>query len=97
MDIQALTINNEKMSKSIDDLTIIKNNSQKIQKVNDQQKNLNGQMKDKNHIITKTEREFFVQMFPENSEQIERHVIFNRNGKVQSHNVKKGVIVDGLA
>lgn len=34
-------------------------------------------------------------MFPESSEQIEKHVIFNRNGKVTTPNLSKGSIVDG--
>jgi hypothetical protein len=46
-------------------------------------------------IITKSERNFFKQMFPENSNQIEKHVVFNRNGKLQDIQVSKGIIFDG--
>jgi hypothetical protein len=47
------------------------------------------------NILTQKERDFFVKMFPQNSEQIQNHVVFNRNGKLQSSNVSKGVIIDG--
>ncbi len=46
-------------------------------------------------IITKTERNFFKKMFPENSNQIEKHVVFNRNGKLQDIQISKGIIFDG--
>lgn len=46
-------------------------------------------------LISKQEREFFKSMFPESSEQIEKHVIFNRNGKVSAPNLNKGSIIDG--
>ena len=51
--------------------------------------------KNYNNVITKQERKFFVKMFPESEEQINNHVLFNRNGKVQSTNVYKGSLVDG--
>lgn len=50
---------------------------------------------DPNKIITKNERDFFINMFPENAEQIEKHVLFNRNGKTASPDIYKGTIVDG--
>lgn len=50
-----------------------------------------------NKIITKRERNFFIRMFPENSRQIENHVLFNRNGKVQIYSYRKGSIFDGKA
>jgi len=46
-------------------------------------------------VVTKKERDFFIRMFPENSEQLEKHVLFNRNGRLQTHNISKGMIVDG--
>ncbi len=51
-----------------------------------------GKTKD---LISQQEREFFKSMFPESSEQIDKHVIFNRNGKVSTPNLSKGSIVDG--
>lgn len=48
-------------------------------------------------ILTKRERDFFIRMFPENSRQIENHVLFNRNGKVQNYSYRKGSIFDGKA
>lgn len=46
-------------------------------------------------VLTKKERTFFKKLFPENSEQIDKHILFNRNGKIQSAAVSKGVIFDG--
>jgi len=54
-------------------------------------------LKDPNKLITRQERDFFIKMFPENSEKLEKHVLFNRNGRLQTHNVQKGSIVDQKA
>ncbi|MEJ5287171.1 MAG: hypothetical protein CH6_1279 [Candidatus Kapaibacterium sp.] len=55
---------------------------------------LSLELKDQNKILSPQEREFFVKMFPESSQKIENHVLFNRNGKVQSYSYAKGLIVD---
>lgn len=49
-----------------------------------------------NKIITKQERQYFKNMFPESSELIEKHVLFNRNAKIQSPNISKGQLIDGV-
>lgn len=49
------------------------------------------------NLITRNERDFFIGMFPANSEQIEKHVVFNRNGHIQSQNLSKGIFIDGKA
>lgn len=56
-----------------------------------------GEMKiaDPENIVTKNERDFFIKLFPDNSDQISRHVLFNRNGRLQSPEINKGMIVDG--
>ncbi|MBM2815144.1 MAG: hypothetical protein HW421_1906 [Ignavibacteria bacterium] len=59
-------------------------------------KSNNGQGKSEK-LLTSKEREFFMKMFPENSEKIMNHVLFNRSGRLQSTNVRKGMIVDGRA
>lgn len=46
-------------------------------------------------VITKQERKYFIKMFPESSAIIENHVLFNRNGKVTTPQISKGMIVDG--
>jgi hypothetical protein len=46
-------------------------------------------------IISKNERDFFINLFPENSEQLQKHTLFNQNGRLQSPNINKGQIVDG--
>ncbi len=55
---------------------------------------MNGVNPDK--LITKQERQYFKKMFPESSELIEKHVLFNRNAKVQSPAIMKGQLVDGV-
>jgi len=50
---------------------------------------------DTSKIITKQERQYFKRLFPESSDLIERHVLFNRNAKMQSPAISKGMIVDG--
>lgn len=61
-----------------------------------QQKQTNKSIElNNNELLTKTERNFFKKMFPENSNQIDKHVVFNRNGKVESIQISKGVIFDG--
>ena len=47
------------------------------------------------NIITQTERDFFIKMFPESSEQLSNHILFNRNGRIQNYALAKGTIVDG--
>jgi hypothetical protein len=49
-----------------------------------------------NKIITKQERQYFKNMFPESSDLIEKHVLFNRNAKIQSPNISKGQLIDGV-
>lgn len=49
-----------------------------------------------NKIITRQERQYFKNMFPESSELIEKHVLFNRNAKIQSPNISKGQLIDGV-
>ncbi len=46
-------------------------------------------------ILSQTEREFFIKMFPESSEQIKNHVLFTNKGKLKTAAIHKGMIVDG--
>ncbi len=75
---------------------INENVSKVIPKQKQEQKKdeLSLELKDHNKIISQHEREFFVKMFPESSQKIENHVLFNRNGKVQSYSYAKGLIID---
>ncbi|ROL59569.1 hypothetical protein D9V87_04825 [Bacteroidetes/Chlorobi group bacterium MS-B_bin-24] len=76
---------------------LINENVQKVapQKKQEQKKDeLSLELKDQNSIISRQEREFFIKMFPESSNKIENHILFNRNGKVQSYNYAKGTIID---
>ncbi|MCX7907899.1 MAG: hypothetical protein N2560_00045 [Ignavibacteria bacterium] len=64
------------------------------QKQEERKDELSLQLKDQNKIISPQERAFFIKMFPESSTKIENHVLFNRNGKVQSYSYAKGLIID---
>lgn len=64
------------------------------QKQEQKKDELSLELKDHNKIISQQEREFFVKMFPESSQKIENHILFNRNGKVQSYSYAKGLIID---
>lgn len=48
-------------------------------------------------LISQKEREYFIQLFPENYNSIQKHTVFNRNGKLNTLNVSKGIILDGKA
>lgn len=77
--------------------TLINQNSQKVlpkQRYEPQKDQLSFDLKDKNKIITAQEREFFIKMFPESSTKIENHVLFDRNGRLQSKDIAKGTIID---
>lgn len=46
------------------------------------------------NLISKSERKYFADLFPDNSLQIEKHVLFNRNGKVTEINLNQGRLLD---
>lgn len=46
------------------------------------------------NLISKSERKYFAELFPDNSLQIEKHVLFNRNGKVTEINLNQGRLLD---
>lgn len=64
------------------------------QKQEQKKDELSLELKDQHKILDQKEREFFIKMFPESSQKIENHVLFNRNGKVQSYSYAKGLIID---
>ena len=66
----------------------------KIENKNFSQSKLNGD----SASLSQSERDFFVNMFPDNSEQIRKHVLFNRQGRVETLNTTaKGSLFDGVA
>jgi hypothetical protein len=96
MNIQALRAYNDVLVKDTGNNEI----SQKIPNKNNEKQD--GQIRNRNisiespdKIITPGERKFFVKLFPESSEQIQKHVLFNKNGKLQQSHVDKGIIFDG--
>lgn len=70
------------------------NNSQSVNKSNDLN-SVNLKSNNYKNIISKSERQFFIKMFPDNAEQIMNHELFNKNGKINTPNINKGSIVDG--
>jgi hypothetical protein len=51
--------------------------------------------KNPNALISTSERNYFKKLFPENADQIEKHIVFNRNARVQTQSITKGLIFDG--
>ncbi len=45
-------------------------------------------------LLNNKERNFFKKMFPENSRQIENHILFTRNAKVLNAAQSKGSLLD---
>ncbi len=73
----------------------VKIDSNKVADVQKELNNKNINLNNPDKIVTSSEREFFIKMFPENSEQLEKHELFNRNGKVRNNIISKGRIIDG--
>jgi hypothetical protein len=59
------------------------------------QENNSGSNSGSNRIITNSERNFFVNLFPDNSKQLMQHEVFTYNGKLQKAGFEKGSIIDG--
>ena len=100
MNIAALNVyNNPMITKSLDKPGIADSPIKTIGKTeiseNESAKAAAGISEASSNLITGAERDFFIKMFPENSEQIKRHVVFNRNGRLQTPNIDKGSIIDG--
>lgn len=45
-------------------------------------------------ILSDSEKNFFKKIFPESKETLDRHIVFNRNGKVQSKSFSLGTLLD---
>ncbi|MGQ9819214.1 MAG: hypothetical protein ACUVQ1_04730 [Candidatus Kapaibacteriales bacterium] len=61
---------------------------------NNRQDQLSLTLQNKNEIITKQERYFFVKLFPESAQKLENHILFNRNGRLLNGSLPKGAIID---
>lgn len=48
-------------------------------------------------LITQKERDFFKKLFPMDKTQLDRHIVFNRNGKINETNISKGILIDSKA
>jgi len=70
-----------------------------ITKIKDNESHNQPQQSINNHdkILSQTEREFFIKMFPASSEQIKNHTLFTNKGKLKTAAINKGMIVDGKA
>ena len=97
MNIQAINaymnpnVNNIKESMNVSPEIGIKDRTTTDKTYEEQDINL----KSPDKIVTDKERQFFINLFPESSEQIENHILFNRNGRLQTPNISIGTIVDG--
>jgi hypothetical protein len=88
-------------SMGVNPSSIDRNNQVKSSKTNfkDIQKDLETDTdevpKNPNALISTSERNYFKKLFPENADQIEKHIVFNRNARVQTQSITKGLIFDG--
>ena len=57
--------------------------------------NLSKVNQNKEISISNSEMKFFQKLFPENANQIEKYLAFNRKGKITETNLSKGSIFDG--
>lgn len=48
-------------------------------------------------LITPKERDFFKKLFPLEKTQLDKHIVFNRNGKINETNISKGILIDSKA
>jgi len=67
------------------------NNVNKIKAVN-----TTDIQKTKEIFISNSEMKLFQKLFPENANQIEKYLAFNRSGKVVKTNINKGSVIDGI-
>ena len=83
-------------------INILQSNNPYISKVREQNrvKKTDNELSNKElvdsskNLISKSERKYFAELFPDNSLQIEKHVLFNRNGKVTEINLNQGRLLD---
>ncbi|MCB0701140.1 MAG: hypothetical protein R2863_10780 [Candidatus Kapaibacterium sp.] len=70
----------------------------RVNKTNSPQKQKLEEFNDKvnqpDTILSDNEKNFFKKMFPESSASLDRHIVFNRNGKVQSKTFALGTMLD---
>lgn len=60
----------------------------------EQLREFNNKVNEPDTILSDNEKQFFKNIFPESKESLERHVVFNRNGKVQSKTFSLGTLLD---
>ncbi|TNE34149.1 hypothetical protein EP342_03170 [bacterium] len=54
----------------------------------------NNKVNQPDTILSDNEKNFFKKIFPESKETLDRHVVFNRNGRVQSKTFSLGTMLD---
>ena len=84
-------------NESLKPIGVNKNNStDRLSKQEESRKENNTvSLKTESNLITRKERDYFIKMFPENQHQLEKHVVFNSQGRIQTHSYSKGLIIDG--
>ena len=60
----------------------------------EQLREFNDKVNEPDTILSDNEKQFFKKIFPESKESLDRHVVFNRNGKVQSKSFSLGTLLD---
>jgi hypothetical protein len=73
--------------------SLLEKTGKKIISIPQDQSTRNGNDINK-ELLSRKERDFFIGLFPDNTEKISNHVLFTRNGKIQQQPIVKGLIVD---
>lgn len=60
----------------------------------EQLREFNNKVNEPDTILSDNEKQFFKKIFPESKESLDRHVVFNRNGRVQSKSFSLGTLLD---
>lgn len=60
----------------------------------EQLREFNDKVNEPDTILSDNEKQFFKKIFPESKESLDRHVVFNRNGRVQSKSFSLGTLLD---
>ena len=95
MNISAIRAYSEPIQKTENENLNQNGGLNKVNTSNDESKANGNNSNRTRNLITQNEREFFIKLFPESSAQLERHELFNRNGKITASGISKGIYFDG--
>lgn len=88
-------INNDDNRLNQENITSKQNEKDKSQVLSSEQAYISKLENTQDDLLSQNERDYFMQLFPDRRDIIEKHIVFNRNGKVSQSNLSKGMILDG--